>query len=81
MIYSTSSLWDGLILVFRRFGVCFEGETISRLSHFDTINYHNLHWMAFSKDDGGWIRRREEDRVEEEGPSSPPCEHRASPDI
>ena len=41
--------------------------------------------MEISKDDGGWIKRREEeeeeDRVEGEGPSSPPYECRASSDI
>ena len=71
-----------LILVFQRFGVYFEGETISRLSHSDTKNCHTLHQMGFSKDDGGWIRRREEEhRVEGERPSSPPRECKASPDI
>ena len=42
-----------LTLVFRRFGVCFEGEVVTRLSYSDTINRHTLHCMGFSKIDGG----------------------------
>ena len=40
-----------LTLVFRRFGVSFEGEIVVRLSHSDTINCHTLHGMGFSKTD------------------------------
>ena len=69
-----------LILVFKRLGVCFEGEAVTILSHSDTINCHTLHRMDFSKTDDGWSKGVEE-RVEEEGPSSPPRDHRASPDI
>ena len=69
-----------LILVFRRFRVNFEGEAVTRLSHSNTINCHTLHRMGFSKTDGGWSKGVEE-RAEEEGPSSPPHDHRASPDI
>ena len=68
-----------LTLVFRRFGVYFEEETVTRLSHSDTINCHTLHRMNFSKTDGGWSKGVEE-RAKKEGPSSP-CDHRASPDI
>ena len=73
-----------LTLVFRRFEVCFEGEAVIRLSYSDTINHHTLHRMGFSKTDGGWskgVEERAEERVEEEGLSSPPHDHRASPDI
>ena len=40
--------------------------------------------MDFSKTDGGWskdVEERVEERAEEEGPSSPPRDHRASSDI
>ena len=77
-----------LTLVFRRFRVSFEGEAVTRLSHSDTINRHTLHCMSFSKTDGGWskgVKERAEEpaeeRVEEERLSSPPRDHRASPDI
>ena len=78
-----------LTLVFRRFGVSFEGEASAKLSHADTINQHTLHRMGFTKTDGGWIKGSEEraedrveDRAEEEGPSSPLHDFRAaSPDI
>ena len=69
-----------LILIFRRFKVCFEGEAVTKLSHSDTINHHTLHHMGFSKTDDGWSKGIEE-RAEEEGPSSPLHDHRASPDI
>ena len=69
-----------LTLVFRRFGVCFEGETVTRLSHSDTINRYTLYRMGFSKIDGGWSKGVKE-RAEEERPSSPPRDHRASPNI
>ena len=69
-----------LNLVFRRFRVCFEGEAVTRLSHSDTINCHTLHRMGFSKTDGGWSNCVDE-RAEEERTSSPPHDHRASPDI
>ena len=69
-----------LTLVFRRFGVSFKEEAVARISHSDTINCHTLHSMSFSKTDGGWSKDVEE-RAEEEGPSSPPRDHRASPDI
>ena len=42
-----------LTLVFRRFGVSFEGEAVARLSHSDTINQHTLHRMGFTRIDGG----------------------------
>ena len=74
-----------LTLVFRRFGVSFEGEAAARLSHSDTINQHTLHRMGFSRTDGGWtkgVEEKVEDRAEEEGPSSPLHDIRAaSPDI
>ena len=73
-----------LILVFRRFGVYFVEEAVIRLSHSDTINRHTLHCMDFSKTDGGWTKgvvERAKDKAEEEGPSSPLHDHRASPDI
>ena len=73
-----------LILVFRRFGVCFEGEIVTKLSHSDTINCHILHRMGFSKTDGGWskdVEEKAEKKAEEEGSSSPPRDHRVSPDI
>ena len=78
-----------LTLVFRRFGVSFEGEAVARLSHSDTINQHTLHRMGFTKTDGGWTKGveeraedRGEDRAEEEGPPSPLRDLRAaSPDI
>ena len=73
-----------LTLVFRRFRISFEGEAVARLSHSDTINRHTPHRMGFSKTDGGWtkgVEERAEDRAEEEGPSSPLHDHRASPDI
>ena len=74
-----------LTLVFRRFGVSFEGEAVARLSLSDTINRHTLHRMEFFKTDGGWtkgVEERVEDRAEEEGPPSPLRDHRAvSPDI
>ena len=38
-----------LTLVFRRFGVSFEEEAVTRLSHSDTINYHTLHRMVFHR--------------------------------
>ena len=69
-----------LTLVFRKFGVYFEGEAVTKLSHSDTINCHTLHCMGFSKTDGGWSKGVEE-REEEEGSSSPPRDHRASPNI
>ena len=77
-----------LILIFKRFGVSFEGEVVARLSHSDTINHHTLHRMGFSKIDGGWsksVKERAEEPAEEraegERPFSPPHDHRASPDI
>ena len=69
-----------LTLVFRKFGVCFEGEAVTKLSNSDTINRHTLHRMDFSKTDGGWSKSVEE-RAEEKRLSSPPHDHRASPDI
>ena len=41
-----------LTLVFRRFGVSFEGEATARLSHADTINQHTRHRMGFTRIDG-----------------------------
>ncbi|EHA8591530.1 hypothetical protein COCNU_scaffold069186G000010 [Cocos nucifera] len=71
-----------LILVFRGFGVSFEGEAITKLSYTDIINRHTLHHMDFSKIDGSYSKDiEEEERAEEEGPSSPPRDHRASIDI
>ena len=73
-----------LTLVFRRFEVCFEGETVTRLLYSDTINRYTLHRMDFLKTDGGWskgVEERVEERAEEEEPSSPPRDHRASLDI
>ena len=69
-----------LTLVFRKFGVYFEGETVTKLSHSDTINRHTLHHIGFSKTNDSWSKGVEE-RAEEEGPSSPPHDHRASPGI
>ena len=48
--------------------------------HILTPSTTTLHHMGFSKTNGGWSKGVEE-RAEEEGPSSPPRDHRVSPDI
>ena len=70
-------------LIFRSFGISFEGEATSHLSYMDTYNNHSLCLIDFFKVDGHWVKYRgtgddeeeEEDRAEEEGSSSPPHEH------
>ena len=56
----------------------FEGEVVCRLSNTDTYNDYSLQLMGFIRVDGHWTKGRgptveeEEERVEGEGPSSPP---------
>ena len=68
-----------LTLIFKRFGISFEGEATSRLSHTDTYNHHTLYWMGFTKADGHWSKgsKKEENRAEREGPPLP-YEHKSS---
>ncbi|EHA8586597.1 putative pentatricopeptide repeat-containing protein, chloroplastic [Cocos nucifera] len=75
-----------LTRIFRSFGIDFTGEVATHLAHTDTYNANSLHHMGYVRvgdrcTRGGRVAEEEEDRAEEDRLSSPPHDHRASPDI
>ena len=45
-----------LTVIFRKFGLSFDGEDVCRLSNTDTYNDHSLRRMGFIKVDGRWTK-------------------------